>query len=408
MRQLILCILILSCGFGVAAQPARGNWIPTMHAPATILSVGWTTVILDDGSILGLGNSSGGDANSKAYRYDFKTNDWTQTGPLPVDVVGLKPVKVLNGKVMALGVFLKTQRPVALIFDPATMQWALTGAVPADNLRFGAKVLSLSNGNALVLGLSDKKYGGWIYDYQTNSWSLTEPMPIEIKDFSYATNLKEGSVLVVANDRSLQGKWVGFLYDPKNDSWTSTGTLPVVMGSSPSGFATLKDETILLIGYRQSPYVGMAAVVYHPDSKTWTQTDEIPNELLSVGAARQLPNGLVITSASESMGKGVFSPLFNPATNKWITGTKLSSDYQGLAILGTQPDGMVWGMGYRYGSGTDELVYSSVLKKWTKVGAMPEEIIGIQNTGQADGSVLIFIKTRSGLDVKTDAVLFTP
>ena len=401
---LLLSVLALS----TAAQPASGTWTTTKRPPVGIIDGSLATVLLDDGSILALGNSnSGGDA-SKAFRYDFNRNEWTQTGSLPANVVGLKPAKLPNGNVMALGVYLTTQKPVAFVFDPATMQWTSAGATPADDLRFGAKVIQLSNGKVLVLGLSDKKWGGWLYDYQSNTWALSQQLPVGVSGFADALNLRNGNLLVIGIDRSMGGQWTGLLYDPKGDSWMQTGPFPNGMGSTPTGLTTLKDGSVLFLGFQHLPYVTTAAVLYHPETNTWTQGGTVPNELVNVRAATQLPNGMVVTSAEETMANGRYSPLFNPSNNTWKLGPKLSGEYSGLAIFGIRLDGVAWGMGYRYPSGADELIYSPSLNRWTKVASMPEGSLNVRSTGKPDGSSLIFSRTSSGLEWKYEAVLFVP
>lgn len=346
--------------------------------------------------------------SSRAFRYYFQTNRWIETGPLPPDVGGLQPSRLPNGKVMALGVVRSTQKPVALVFDPSTMLWTSGGETPADNLRFDRKVISLSSGNVLVFGLSNQKRGGWIYNYEKNTWSNAQVLPIAVQNFAYGTNLKNGSVLVIVNDNTMIGKWVGLVYEPTTDSWTTTGKLPSDMTGSPSGFTTLADGTVFILGFQQYPYIATAAVTYDPDTKTWSKAGEVPNNLSGVGALTQLPNGMVLTSSKDSADRGVFSAVFNPATKEWKVGSKLSDEYSGLAIFGVRPDGTAWGMGYRYSLNPDILVYSPTLGKWTKVGDMPENIIAIQPTGRTDGARLIFTRTTSVTEVKMEAYLYFP
>ncbi|WP_150118791.1 Kelch repeat-containing protein [Collimonas fungivorans] len=345
-------------------------------------------VTLDDGSILGVGNTLLPTPHSVAFRYQQKTNEWQATQALPDDVVGLGATltKLPNGSVLTLGTAHK--KVVAFVFNLDSMSWSATGALPSDFISLDRTAVALSSGEVLIMGSEGKQNVGWLYKYKTNSWSRTQPPPLKTTGTDYATEIGNGSVLVISRDDSPTQNWVGLLYKPATDSWTLTGEIPTTMRSQPNSTVKLSDGTVLLIGFQQYPTAETVSILYNPTDNKWTKVGVLPQPSEIHGASLLSKEGVVLVTAKNLLTNAISTLLYNPTKREWHFASSPPVGYTYIRLMWTFPDGTLFALGIKNHSQSDELSYSPKLDVWTKIGSLPDGAGHSQVLSGNDSAVL--------------------
>ncbi len=196
-------------------DPGSGAWTATgkMVKPR----YDHTAILLPDGRVL----VAGGDVAEKwmksAELYDPQTNSWTATADMPEVGDEMLATLLQDGTVLVV-----RRGGVAALYDPATGTWTAV-ATPPDAADFPTSLTRLLDGRVLMIGLPNPKDSlvAEIYDPATGSWTKAGSMlPSSSVDVpSNATLLLDGTVLVTG-DSGAQ------LYVPA-DVTPPTGLAPV-------------------------------------------------------------------------------------------------------------------------------------------------------------------------------------
>jgi len=410
-RQTFRFIVASLCGIGgylsVSAQSLEPSWASTENGPSDVLVIGWGTVSLPGGLILGVGNAKDG-LSSVGFLYHADTNRWSATESVS-GVLGLggSLTALPNGKVLAFGSTPGDRRTKAMAFDPATNHWRDAGQVPPDLAGYGRRVVPLSSGRVLVL--SDwASRNGWVYDADKETWLATSDLPGETSGVVFAMALDGGNVFAIFKDTSPIERWVVMMYDSTQNVWRVGKPPPTTMRSTPNGVTKLPDGSILLIGFQQYPSVAIVPIIFHPDALTWSSAGSLPPLSSDVRGARLLPNGKVLVLSTIGFGK-MRGILFDPARLSWTADSALPDGLLGAAIVGFLKDGNLWAMGYRNNLQRDHIVYSPTLSVWKSVRPMPLGTVQWSPSGNPDGSVLLFLGLgRVDASTIDDAVIYRP
>ncbi len=390
------------------------SWTATKNPPTAIYSIGWDTVLLSNGSLLGIGWAISG-RHSLAFFYDATANEWSQTGDVPDGTGGFNLTKLPNGKVLAIGVDIN-RNTVALLFDPASKQWYPTGPLPSKTIDIIPRIVVLPNENVLVLRSSvlnsTVNTAGWLYNYKNNTWSVTQSIPIQINGFIYATNIANGQVLAIATDHlTLTEKWIGMLYDPTNNSWALTGDIPTAMHGNNinnNQAAVLSDGSVFVTGYQSYPALPIV-LYFNPKINTWSIAGTLPKDTLDIKVVKALPDGNVLAITGVMQKIWLTGLLYNPANDKWVSTDFMPTDVLGINFINDLPNGTLWAIGRKNNLFAEELIYSPTTKSWTSVRNLPNGITHVSPLLRENGAALLFTgpnsDTRSGID---NAVLFTP
>lgn len=373
--------------------------------PSGILMLGWKTILLPDGSLLGIGNADTG-RHSLAFLYDVKSSKWRSGGNIPDGIVGLgSSAKLLpTGTVLTLGSD-ANYNSVALKYDPAANQWSSAGRLPSKFIGDGKNVLVLSTGNVLVLGDAEHTVG-WLYNYRANSWMVTQGLPEKISKVLYAKEIKNGRVLVVAEDDSKYRNWVGLLYEISSNSWKPTGKFPAIMGGNNIEATTLSDGSCLVIGSQASPEFRDVALLYNPQNNLWISAGALPKEAYSIKAIESLQDGSVFTIFGGLLeSSGLTGLLYSPTKNEWSYSAPPPAGLVGIRAMRKLSNGKLWAIGYQMNVLlSKEMVYSPESNSWA-VRDLPNGIVHISaSVGERD-AVLMFIGPNNGYRSTVDEVI---
>jgi hypothetical protein len=256
-----------------AAGPG-GDWIPTgsMATPRA----GHAAVRLLDGRVLALGGDGSPQPPfdpSTAELYDPATGTWSATGGMLKPQAGFPPTLLRDGTVLA-GHLEEWSADVSTIgaevYEPASGTWSATGTMvrgatvwAAD---FGSTATLLRDGTVLVAGQG----GAQVFSPDSGAWSATGQM-ITPRHSHTATLLPDGRVLAVGGydggDRPLAS---AELYDPDTGTWTTTASTQFDPRPCPGcpggqGWATLlHDDTLFFVRWTGE------VEIYDPERGTWT------------------------------------------------------------------------------------------------------------------------------------------
>lgn len=160
-------------------DPLTEQWAYTGNVLNPVAGHGNSAVVLDDGRVLLVGNTSG--VNSVISQiYDPATGQWTTTGDVRVERYSANLLKLEDGRVLMVG---GDQWGIGSladceIYDPATSQWVTTGALNAERNIPG--VVLLSDGRVLAVGGTDNESFATseIYDPTTGQWTVDAPLNV--------------------------------------------------------------------------------------------------------------------------------------------------------------------------------------------------------------------------------------
>lgn len=302
-----------------------GVWIPvgTMVAPR----FGHAAVRLLDGRVLAIGGASDDDVTSVEL-YDPSTGTWS-AAPKVIGVGEDTTFTVLrDGRVLAVG------EHGAEVYDPTTGTSTATSkrVKGSDLLCYGVDeacegfgrhhATLLDDGRVLVTNAG----GAQVYDPVSGTWTATGKMNTSRLYGDAVILLSDGKVLAAGG--RVEGKLnVGALprtataevYDPVTGSWTQIADMQEALVFAPAGGAVamqLPDGKVLV-------YSGRASEVYDPTTGTWTE-DAMPPELMPDFWAL-LSDGTVLTSGVDEQpdGPGCTAALFDPRTESWTSASSM-------------------------------------------------------------------------------------
>jgi hypothetical protein len=223
-------------------DPATDTWsnaaplsVPRQVPSATVLND--ARVLVAGGYIRGpdfMGSVTSADADVTEI-FDPAINSWTIGPPLLYIGSAQRAVRLLDGRVLAVGGFSYTKQfnppggaqGGAQLFDPASAAWAPAGqlAVPRDR----HAIALMLDGRVLVAGGTGNPFVPTTvveaYNPSAGVWSTVSPMPGEATRATAAT-LTDGRVLVA-------GSGAAYLYEPWVDVWTTVRTGPSFFDVQP-------------------------------------------------------------------------------------------------------------------------------------------------------------------------------
>lgn len=205
--------------------------------------------IVED-KLYGIGGFVGGfpnwEAQSTVFVYDFNTEEWAQSTPLP-EPRGEHTAVVIDGKIYVVGGRFKRTPDSAnfndhfdtssmLVFDPTTEEWSPAPDIPTARNSHAAAVI---DGKIYVVGgrqFTEQENGEYanvngasleVYDPEAESWSTLAPLPQAAGGISAA--VVEGKLYAFGGERWVPEQSViaeAWVYDPALDQWTSVPDMP--------------------------------------------------------------------------------------------------------------------------------------------------------------------------------------
>lgn len=201
--------------------------------------------------LYGIGGFAGGfpgwEAQSTVFAYDFKTEEWTESTPLP-EPRGEHTAVVMDGKIYVVGGRFKGTSDSAnfndhfdtaslLVFDPLTEVWSPAPDAPTARNSHATAVI---NGKKMyVVGgrqFIEQENGEYanvnvasleVYDPEAENWETLAPLPQAAGGIT-ATAV-DGKLYVFGGEQWVPEQAViaeAWVYDPALDRWTSVPEMP--------------------------------------------------------------------------------------------------------------------------------------------------------------------------------------
>lgn len=322
--------------------------------------------------------------------------------PFPGTVRVSEPAKTVDpvSSVLAVDSSLAlalTQTGELYRLDTDAMRWSAVTGLPAASPQ---ALALLPDGKVLVIaGKNEEGYhtANAIYDPDAGSFRIAASLPGYITSFPSmkAVTLTDGRVLLVGHS-TLYGQKQAFAYsyDPAEDRWTTAdklayaaeelvrnhrgdvlnyggglndyfpgGTLFPADGGEPrtisslpyqlrfSAATALADGTFFLAGGSAGAGAviepSRAVLVFLPDRNEW-HVRSFMKETRAYPAAALLPDGRVLVAGGlGETGRLATSEIYDPATDRWTAGPKLSRAYDHLRLV-QLPGGDVLAVGSRF------------------------------------------------------------
>ncbi len=294
-------------------DPGTRTWASTGSLAGRIDTSATATLLVDGKVLVAGGRSPTTGASASAELYDPIRGNWTATRSMAAPYFSHSAARLLDGKVLVVGVLDVDGSPSAEVYDPVSATWTATGAPPVAS---GLTATLLADGKVLLAGKDSSPSGpsAELYDPISGTWALTGNM-ITSRFGHTATLLPNGKVLVAGGKIPADGRVCrsgsgsspvclgdpiasAELYDPQSGAWSATqGTV----APRESHTATLlPDGRVLVAGGEgdASTSAGFAlasAELYDPVSGTWSAT-------ASMAAAHRehtatlLPDGRVLVA----------------------------------------------------------------------------------------------------------------
>jgi hypothetical protein len=168
----------------------------------------------------------------------------------------------------------------AQVYDPASDTWSATGE--KNDHGYAAAATLLSDGKVLVAGGMtfslpdnyDRLDLAEVYDPVTGSWSATSNMHTKTRPVA-AILQPDGKVLVVGSTFSPSSSVISAVevYDPASETWTA---LPVRPGIEYTDATLLSDGAVLLRGVEDTEQHACTADLYDPQTGSWTTASTGP------------------------------------------------------------------------------------------------------------------------------------
>ncbi|MFO2464253.1 hypothetical protein OOJ96_10560 [Pseudomonas sp. 15FMM2] len=292
-------------------DPRTGLW--RQVAPLAQPRTGCGAVLLASGQVLAVGGSGNGQSYASALLYDLAGDQWTSTGALAFPRFGHSTTLLPSGEVLvAGGNNLQSSggqvQDSAERYDPATGKWRLATVLPVDCMDHTAT--RLPTGKILVIGgYSGRKNAALtqvsIYDPSDDCWHAVRPLPQPRMQHT-ATLLENGRLLVAGGSAEPFGvaQDVAFIYDPGANTWSSTQMMVPRKGHSATRLLT---GEVLMVGDSSiaNPQNAQSAELFLPSSNQWSLTGELYDGRYGHSAAC-LSNGHVLVA-------GGYRPVPHPA-----------------------------------------------------------------------------------------------
>ena len=208
------------------------------------------TVSIVEDELYGIGGFAGGfpnwEAQSNVFIYDFNSEEWAESTPLP-EPRGEHTAVVIDGKIYVAGGRFKRTPDSAnfndhfdtasvLVFDPIAQEWSSAPDLPTARNSHAAAVI---DGKMYVVGgrqFIEQENGEYaninvanleVYDPEAESWSTLAPLPQAAGGITAAT--VDGKLYVFGGEQWIPEKTViaeAWVYDPALDQWTTVPDMP--------------------------------------------------------------------------------------------------------------------------------------------------------------------------------------
>ncbi|MGD1941029.1 MAG: Kelch repeat-containing protein [Leptolyngbyaceae cyanobacterium] len=201
-------------------------------------------------NLYGIGGFVGGfpnwEAQSSVFVYDFNTEAWTESTPLP-EPRGEHTAVVIDGKIYVVGGRFKGAPDAAnfndhfdtasvLVFDPITEVWSPAPDIPTARNSHAAAVI---DGKMYIVGgrqFTEQPNGDYasinvasleVYDPAAESWETLAPLPQAAGGITAAT--VDGKLYVFGGEQWVPEQAViaeAWVYDPAVDQWAAVPDMP--------------------------------------------------------------------------------------------------------------------------------------------------------------------------------------
>lgn len=208
------------------------------------------TVSIVEDELYGIGGFAGGfpgwEAQSNVFVYDFNTEGWAESTPLP-EPRGEHTAVVMDGKIYVAGGRFKRVAESAdfndhfdtasvLVFDPITQEWSSIPDMPTARNSHAAAVI---DGKMYVVGgrqFIEQESGEYaninvasleVYDPAADSWETLAPLPKAAGGIAAAA--VDGKLYAFGGEQWVPEKTViaeSWVYDPASDQWTALPDMP--------------------------------------------------------------------------------------------------------------------------------------------------------------------------------------
>lgn len=317
---------------GVPSVPGTVTSAGAMH----VGRVGHTATRLADGRVLVTGGASGGggadmkDVLADAELYDPATNGFVRTGNMLEARVGHSATLLDDGTVLIVG----GSSGSAELYEPKRGAFVAVGRPGAYRANHQATLLK--SGLVLVTGGEDGRGDTWasaeLYDPRSRSFRPTGAMR-EARTRHSATLLDDGRVLIagggVGNYYSPVVLQTAEIYNPDTETFEPVGNLTVTR--QKHGAVLLGDGRVLVIGGVYDELNGPApsnAEVFDPATGRFTAIHDTHTTHFKVhNAVVLLPSGEVLIA-----GGGAMFEIFNPGTGLF---SRVESSYDALRYYAT-------------------------------------------------------------------------
>lgn len=260
-------------------DPSTALWTKRADMPTTLFI--HAAVTLADGTVLVFGGItlSGQASNLATWRYDPVADVWNVVGSLPAGMTYVTALRLLSGKVLAVGTSAGGANQHVATFDPATNVWTAQ-ALPATTTGRGSLVM-LASGKALLAGGDDNSGGAAlavtsIFDPVALTW-VAGPSLGTARTFAPAITLTDGRVIITGgtNGRSsttaLQSAEV---LDAAQVGWTALPNMITARYGHALGLNS--DNTVIVPGGNAANVPIVKTETFSPVANNFTAAGDLP------------------------------------------------------------------------------------------------------------------------------------
>jgi alpha-tubulin suppressor-like RCC1 family protein len=281
-------LLALSTVWSVPVQ-AAGTWASVTTPPASYFA---HILLLSDGTVIALDNSSSGGAGNQWYRLTpdssgrYANGTWTAIAPMSDTRLYFSSQVLTNGKVLVAGGEYGSGGATAEIYDPLLNTWAYT---PYTGVTYSDSISKmLPNGNVLVAPAGG---GTEIYSPAAGYWTVG-PTPFGNQNEVNWVKLPDDSILTVDRDTGNSERYI-----PSLNQWVPDATVPVALFTNPGS----EEGSGHLLPNGNAFFIGGPPVtaIYTPSGTTnagsWIAGPNIPGGLGAYDApSAQMVNGKIL------------------------------------------------------------------------------------------------------------------
>jgi N-acetylneuraminic acid mutarotase len=300
-----------------------------------------------------------------------------------------------DGRALAVGGWDSAGQSLASCetYDPAANTWNFVASTHAPHAFFSAAATLLNSGKVLLTDQQTVE----IYDVATDQWKLAQPFP-SARNFSAATLLADGRVLVVGGADGGTALATTLIYEPLRNDWVAGPPMNEARKGPAASLLAGNPNCVLVSGGMGSGGIDLASSEYWcPGDATWTPTGALPYKR-SFHRSILLDDGSVLASGDPSSR-------YSPITQTWanVTGNSIGQDIAKLTN----------GAAFTVATGTPNArLLQPGASSWTSGGAStvaPFYVHGYTLTRLLDGRVLVAGgRNYVTNDVLTRAELYDP